>query len=304
MLSIQIKWDFRHRQKFLKSQYSKELEHMTIRNENDKDFGDSKNQNPQKNNKIDKERFLPKDNLGNTIYERFEGKYGISWDIDAEKLNKASWFKQRGQLVESFASFEVTWIAKWHDILEDMGKKVAEKTLRRLLDELYMEKLIGLCVFKPKSKFMNVYKIYYMYSAIEKLEKTLSILREMDEGYSIKQKKPKTTPKEIAKHNIEVKRETLLAEDKFNKEQKEKQKKEKIKSHQKTNEVNNKRFSNIKKGLICPSKAIKHHLSRMKENHPTQYANHWLKKGCKLKLEDHPDEGIPLGGLTRPVNEK
>jgi len=243
----------------------------------------------------DRNELLPQDNLGNTFFERFEGKYGFSFEISEENLSKGLWFKKREKWINLFLEFGATWIAAWHDIITDMGVEVSKMTLSRLLHQMNDETLIGLRIFRPRSKKMNLTKIYYAYDKINKLEAILNKFEIMDDFYHSREKKK--SPRDIVDHNFEVKKETILREKDLWKEIREIEKTVQSKRKEEADEEKKKRQQDIKNGLICPSDATKGHLRKMK-NQTTKYTAgrhmgkevNWLDQhfeSCKMPFNKH-----------------
>jgi len=154
------------------------------------------------------EDLAPKDDLGYSFEERFQNRYNISFSIPIETLTMVLWFKKKDKLINSFLQLGATWVADWFDILQDNGFEVSKTTLSRLLRRMKREKLIGLYVFKPKSRQMNLTKVYYDFDQREAARDIISELEEMDEYYF--QKHPPKVPKteeeriKIAEKNGEI----------------------------------------------------------------------------------------------------
>ena len=248
-----------------------------------------------KESRKDRNKLLPQDNLGNTFFERFEGKYGFSFEISEEKLSKGLWFKKREKWINLFLEFGATWIAAWHDIITDMGVEVSKMTLSRLLHQMNDENLIGLRIFRPRSKKMNLTNIYYAYDRIDKLEAILNKFEVMDDFYHSREKKK--SPRDIVDHNFEVKKETILREKGFLKEIREIEKSIEAKRQEEAENKKKKRLEDIRNGLVCPSDATKEHLMKMK-NQITEYTsgkrmgmkvNWWDKhfETCKMSFNKH-----------------
>ena len=145
--------------------------------------------------------------------ENFFREYGVRFDADPEKISKAAWFLKKRNLILSFFSFEPVWITNWKVYLEDLEYKVAKKTLKGLLDSLYDEKLIGLYIWKPKSRKMFAHRIFYALNSpesLEKLERRINILNEQDLAYYNvekrieRNKKKESTRKRVEKSYVET----------------------------------------------------------------------------------------------------
>ena len=158
--------------------------------------------------------------------DSFFQKYGVSFDADPAKISKAAWLITRRDLILSFFSFEPIWVENWFVVLQDFGLKISKKTVKMLLDVLFDESLINLYIWRPKSRKMFTHKIFYAFNSpesITKLERRIKVLDEQDLAYySIerRRKKEKKTPKDVVNHNLEVKRETILADERLEKKYK------------------------------------------------------------------------------------
>ena len=269
---------------------------MTIRNENDKDFGDSKNQNKENKEKMGTESLIPNDDLGNAFDDRFEAKYNIPFDTDEEISSIALWFIKRKKLITSFKSLGYTYREDWHVMLIDLGYEVSKATLGNLLRKMHIEKLIGLVYWFPKSKKMNLIKIYYDYSYIKEVKTMISDLNLQDSFYYSREKKKKR-PKDIVDHNFEVKKETILREKGLFEEIREIERTFQTKRKEETDKEKKKREQDIKNGFICPSDATKDDLRKMK-NQITKYTAgkhmgkevNWLDRhfeNCKMPFNKH-----------------
>jgi len=161
---------------------------------------------------------------GVSLPERFSKILKVDYDATVEKVQRAKWFLKHKAILELVREMQIAWGAQLYDILDDMGYKISKMTIFRLLDALVEYNIVYDFNFFPMSKILKHHRFYITYDCPEwKIERYIGRLVEKDE-WGIKRNPPKLKkePKEIVSHNIEVKRETIIQTEVFDKEEKQK----------------------------------------------------------------------------------
>ena len=162
---------------------------------------------------------------GVSLPDRFFDSLKVKYDATLEKVKRAKWFLKHKAVLELVNEMGIVWGSRLFRILQDMGYKISKSVVFDLLDALDEFNIIYDYEFHPKSKNMHYQRFYITFDCpIDRIERYIGRIHKKDEweiGRSVKK-----TPKEIVEHNIEVKKQTKIANELLKKEEKQKLKEE------------------------------------------------------------------------------
>ena len=162
--------------------------------------------------------------LGDSLESRFENKFEIPYESSPgflAKLKKGLWLQKRRHIMDWIIASGVTYHSRLYHELNDNDYNVSKSTLSHFIQYLIDYEIVEFYDWFPMSK--NYHYTRWIIAPQCSKERILTIIgdRMKVDRYYYEKYGPKT-PKEIVNHNIKVKKETKIANEYYEQEEKQK----------------------------------------------------------------------------------